>query len=244
VDTADGLNRDYSIINIFKFVALPVKMLELVKEFIKNETDIFALVQVGAFRTNTKDINQYCNALSHLIYKVFNPERVRLLVELNHKGEYIMDKIMQNENYWSGMLIFSKHTEAAQAWKPGLKLNVNNKIKYCERFKYLTAVNKILPNEFKTIHELGSFGRTRNGTYRGQSGNDDLAMTCVNTAAFFESPNFWEIANAEIDRMSADYMAEVHEKYLKDAYFNKGTNYDYGILNELNGGGSGIARSS
>lgn len=244
VDTADGLNRDYSIINIFKFVALPIKMLELVKEFIKNETDIFALVQVGAFRTNMKDINQYCNALSHLIYKVFNPEKVRLLVELNHKGEYIMDKIMQNENYWSGMLIFSKHTEAAQAWKPGLKLNVNNKIKFCERFKYLTAVNKILPNEFKTIHELGSFGRTRNGTYRGQSGNDDLAMTCVNTAAFFESPNFWEIANAEIDRMPADYMAEVHEKYLKDAYFNKGTNYDYGILNELNGGGSGIARSS
>lgn len=242
VDTADGLNRDYSIVNIFKFVALPIKMLESVKDFIKVETDMFAVVQVGTFRTNTKDINQYCNSLEHLLFNVFNPEKVRLLVELNHKGEYIMDKITKNENYWDGMVIFSKHSEAAQNWKPGLKLTVPNKIKYCERFKYLTAINKILPNEFRTVHELGSFGRTKNGTYRSQSGNDDLAMTCVNLAAFFESPNFWEIANEEIDGLNADYLAEVHEKYLKDIYFDKRSSYDYSSLNELNT--SGVARSS
>lgn len=242
VDTADGLNRDYSIVNIFKFVALPVKMLENVKEFVKVETDVFAVVQVGTFRTNTKDINQYCNSLEHLLFNVFNPEKVRLLVELNHKGEYIMDKITKNENYWSGMLVFSKHSELAQNWKPGLRLTVPNKIKYCERFKYLTAVHKILPNEFRTVHELGSFGRTKNGTYRSQSGNDDLAMTCVNLSAFFESPNFWEIANAEIDRLNKDYVVEVHEKYLKDIYFDKRTKYDYSTLNDLNT--SGVARSS
>jgi hypothetical protein len=243
VDTADGLNRDYSVVNIFKFVALPLKMLEGVKDFIKNETDIFSLVQIGTFRTNTKDINQYCNSLSHLLFKVFNPERVRLLVELNHKGEYIMDKITQNEEYWAGMVVFSKHTEAALNWKPGLKLTVNNKIKYCERYKYLTAVNKILPNEFKTVHELGSFGRTRNGTYRSQSGNDDLAMTCVNAAAFFESPNFWELANNEIERLPKEYVKDVHDKYLKDVYFSRGTKYDHGMLSELNGAVSGIART-
>lgn len=243
VDTADGLNRDYSIVNIFKFVALPLTMLELVKDFIKVETDIFALVQVGTFRTNTKDINQYCNSLEHILFNVFQPEKVRLLVELNHKGEYILEKITKNENFWSGMLIFSKHTEVSQAWKPGLRLTMTNKIKFCERFKYLTAVNKILPNEFRTLHELGSFGRTKNGTYRSQSGNDDLAMTCVNISAFFESPNFWEIANSELDRLSPKYLAEVHEKYLKEIYYNAGgTKYDYGTINSLNT--SGVARSS
>jgi len=243
VDTADGLNRDYSIVNIFKFVALPLNMLELVKDFIKVETDIFALVQVGTFRTNTKDINQYCNSLEHILFNVFQPEKVRLLVELNHKGEYILEKITKNENFWSGMLVFSKHTEVSQTWKPGLRLTMTNKIKFCERFKYLTAVNKILPNEFRTLHELGSFGRTKNGTYRSQSGNDDLAMTCVNISAFFESPNFWEIANSELDRVSPSYLAEVHEKYLKEIYYNAGgTKYDYGTINSLNT--SGIARSS
>lgn len=243
IDTADGLNRDYSIVNIFKFSELPIKMLKSSKEFIKNETDVFSLIQIGTFRTNTKDINEYCNSLAYLIYSVFNTDKVRLLVELNHKGEYVMDKITQNEKYWPGMLIFSKHTEMAQAWKPGLKLNVGNKIKFCERFKYLAAVNKIIPNEFKTIHELGSFGRTKNGTYRSQSGNDDLAMTCINTSAFFESPNFWEIANSELERLSPDYLEQVYSEFLKDSFFNKGTQYDFGIINELNVS-SGLARRS
>lgn len=237
VDTADGVNRDYSIINIFKVVALPIRMLESVKEFIKSETDVFSLVQVAAMRTNRRDINQYCNALEHLIFNVFNTDRVRLLIELNHKGEYIMDKIMKREDYWDGLLIFSKHTESAQIRKPGLKLTVTNKIKYCERFKYLTAVNKILPNEFKTVHELGSFGRSTNGTYRSQSGNDDLAMTCVNSAAFFESPNFWEIANEELDRQPREYIAEIYSRFLNEVYLSKDSNYDFDMLKSLNTGG-------
>ena len=238
IDTADGLNRDYSVINIFKFIALPLKMLTPVKEFIKNETDIFSLVQVATFRTNTKDINQYCNSLEYLLYTVFNTDKVRLLVELNHKGEYVMDKIMKHEAYWSGLLVFSKHTESAQHLKPGLKLTTTNKIKFCERFKYLTAVNKILPNEFKTVHELGAFGRTSNGTYRSQSGNDDLAMTCVNSAAFFESPNFFELANDELDKQSPEYMAEIYLNFLNEVYLSKESNYDFEMINSMNGSGS------
>lgn len=238
IDTADGLNRDYSVINIFKFIALPLKMLTPVKDFIKNETDIFSLVQVATFRTNTKDINQYCNSLEYLLYTVFNTDKVRLLVELNHKGEYVMDKIMKHESYWSGLLVFSKHTESAQHLKPGLKLTTTNKIKFCERFKYLTAVNKILPNEFKTVHELGAFGRTANGTYRSQSGNDDLAMTCVNSAAFFESPNFFELANDELDKQSPEYMAEIYLNFLNKVYLSKESNYDFEMINSMNGSGS------
>lgn len=240
VDTADGLSRDFSVVNVFKFVALPIKMLEQVKDFIKNETDIFALVQVATFRTNKKDINEFCNSLEHIIFNIFNPEKVRMLIELNHKGEYVMDKIMKNEAYWSGMLVFSKHTESAQAWKPGLKLTMTNKIKFCERFKYLAAVNKILPNEFKTIHELGSFGKSSNGSYRSQSGNDDLAMTCVNTSSFFESPNFWEIANEELDNQPKEYLAEVYSRFLNEVYLAKDSKYDFETLRNLNQ--SGVAK--
>jgi hypothetical protein len=217
-------------------------MLEQVKDFVKKETDIFSLVQVATFRTNQKDINQYCNSLEHLLFNVFNPERVKLLIELNHKGEYVMDKVSRHPDYWPGMLVFSKHTEASQNWKPGLKLTATNKIKFCERFKYLAAVNKILPNEFKTVHELGSFGKSSNGSYRSQSGNDDLAMTCVNTAAFFESPNFWEIANAELDRLSKEYLNEVYTRFLNEVYFNQASQYDFGMLGELNS--AGVAKQS
>jgi len=234
VDTADGVGRDYSVINVFKFTALPIKVLMQVKQFVKDETDIFGLIQVACFRTNTKDINEFCNTLEALTYKIFNPEKVRLLIELNHKGEYVMDRITNSEHYWPGQVIHSRHTEAAKGWKPGLRLTIPNKAKYCERFKFIAGTNRIIPNEFKTIHELGSFGKASNGSYRSQSGNDDHAITCVNTSAFFESPNFWEIANEELDRIPQEYLKEVHEKILDEAYLNLEQNYDFDSLKGLN----------
>lgn len=234
VDTASGVGRDYSVINIFKFTALPIKMLEQVKDFIKNDGDFFGLVQVASFRSNKKDINQFTNVLEHLAYKIFNPEKVRLLIELDHKGDYVMDKIEQNEAYWPGQIIHSKHMASSTAWKPGLKMTETNKTKYCERFKYLTAVNKILPNEFKTVHELGSFGKSSNGTYRSQNGNDDLAMTCVSTSAFFESPNFWELVNDELDRLPKEYLQEAYSKFLGEAYVGHDSGYNHEVLRSLN----------
>ena len=62
--------------------------------------------------------------------------------------------------------------------------------------------------------ELGSFGRSTNGTYRSQSGNDDLAMTCVNTAAFFESPSFLELGTEVWDSTTKQYQDEISEKIL------------------------------
>lgn len=63
----------------------------------------------------------------------------------------------------------------------------NNKIKYCERFKNLITINKIIPTDYLTYVELISFGKTMGGSYRGQNGNGDLAMTSVNLAPFFDS---------------------------------------------------------
>jgi hypothetical protein len=67
-------------------------------------------------------------------------------------------------------------------------------------------------------------------------------MTCVNTAAFFESPNFWEIANAELDRLSKEYLNEVYTRFLNEVYFNQASQYDFGMLGELNS--AGVAKQS
>jgi hypothetical protein len=123
VDTADGAGKDFSVINIFKAVALPVKTLEPIKNLIRNEVDCISLVQVASWRSNTITINEYAQVLEYLIYKLFNFERVKVLIEINHKGEFILNKVQDNEQYWPGQLIHSKHTEATKLLKPGLKLN-------------------------------------------------------------------------------------------------------------------------
>jgi hypothetical protein len=234
VDTADGAGKDFSVINIFKAAALPVKMLEPIKTLVRNELDTISLVQVASWRSNKITINEYSQVLEYLMYTLFNHEQIRVLIEINHKGEFILAKVSDNEKYWPGILIHSKHTEATKLLKAGLKLNVTNKIKFCERFKYHVNVNKILPNETKTVMELGSFGRSNNGTYRSQSGNDDLAMTCVNTAAFFDSPTFIELATEVWERQSSEYKNEVQEKILSFSQLDGGSKITGDLIGYLN----------
>jgi hypothetical protein len=82
--------------------------------------------------------------------------------------------------------------------------------------------------------ELGSFGRSTNGTYRSQAGNDDLAMTCVNTAAFFESPAFIEIATEVWDRQTPEYKQEIHQKILNSSQSENGSKISGDLIGYLN----------
>jgi len=96
--------------------------------------------------------------------------------------------------------------------KMGLRLGPTNKIKYCEKFKYLVAINKIIPNDHVTVLELMSFGKSKGGTYRGQNGNDDLSMTSVNLAPYFESSQYWDQAIDTYERTPEEYRKEIEEK--------------------------------
>jgi hypothetical protein len=235
VDTADGVGGDYSVLNIYKVVALPVRELLKKKEAVRSELDTVSLVQVGYFRSNDVDINRFASAVEYLTYRVFNPEHVRIVLEMNHKGEIINNRLMDNPDYWSSQLVHTKHTEMAVSPKPGIRLGPTNKIKYCEKFKYLISINRIIPTDYLTVMELMSFGRTKGGTYRGQNGNDDLAMTSVNLSPFFESSQYWDLATATYEATSDEYRKEVEEKIF--SLFRSGQSkplYDYNAIRDAN----------
>ena len=63
-------------------------------------------------------------------------------------------------------------------------------------------------------------------------------MTCVNSAAFFESSNFFELANDELDKQPPEYMAEIYLNFLNEVYLSKESNYDFEMINSMNGSGS------
>lgn len=235
IDTADGVGGDYSVLNIFKVAAMPVNELLKKKESIRSEVDTVSLVQIGTFRTNELDINQFAAAAEYIIYKIFNPEKCRIVLEMNHKGEIVYNRFSDNKDCWTGQFVHTKHTEMAVNTKLGLRLGPTNKIKYCERFKYLTTINKIIPNEYLTIMELMSFGKSKGGVYRGQNGNDDLAMTCVNMSPLFESQQFWDVAIETYENSPAEYRKAIKEKIF-DVYRETGTKslYDFDKLRSLN----------
>lgn len=245
IDTADGIGGDHSVLNIFKLVPLPVKELLKKKDAIRSELDTISLVQVGVFRTNELDITQFSAAAEYITYNIFNPEKVRIVLEMNHKGDIVHGRFSDNSNYWSGQFVHTKHTEMATNPKLGLRLGPTNKIKYCEKFKYLITINKIIPNDYFTFMELMSFGKSKGGVYRGQNGNDDLAMTCVNLSPYFDASQFWDQGIDTYELTSLEYRKELEEKIFNVYRDNAGKSlYNFDELRRLNGVNQGTSSDS
>ena len=99
------------------------------------------------------------------------------------------------------------------------------------------SLDRIIPNEFYTVQEIGSFGKVSNGTFRSQTGNDDLAVSSVNLAAFFESPQFFELCGEVYNSLSdKEYLTAIDGQIFE--YNRQRENADRKInmvyLNELN----------
>lgn len=212
IDLAGGGKGDYTVMNIFKIVPLPKKVIETIEDF-EDEADFFGLLQVGVYRDNEIQIEDFKKLLEILITKVFNKERIKILLEMNFKGELLLDKIVANSEIPQEVFLYTKHTESARSRKPGIKYNEKNKEKYCEMLRILTRSNRIILNEKTwTIPELFSFGLTGKGTYSSQSGHDDVAMTVVNLSALFDGNAFYDLISEMYDELDENYKELIEKK--------------------------------
>ena len=121
--------------------------------------------------------------------------------------------MLNNDELYEEIFLYTKHTDSAKNMKPGIKYNSKNKMKYCETIRSLIKKNVIMPNEKNwTIPELFSFGLNNRGTYSSQSGNDDVVMTVVNLAGFFEYGDFYDIIGEIYDSLDNKYRALIDKK--------------------------------
>ena len=212
IDLAGGGGGDFTVLNVFKVVPLPKKAIEELDDF-EDESDFFGLLQIGVFRDNSIQVEDFKKIAESLIVDVFGSERVKVLLELNYKGELLMDKLLNNEDINEETFVYTKHSETARIKKPGIKYSGNNKLKYCENLRQIIRKNRALVNEKKwTISELFSFGMNGRGTYSSQSGHDDVAMTLVNLAALFDSTDFNDLVEDLYDEIDPTYKRMIEKK--------------------------------
>jgi hypothetical protein len=212
IDLAGGGGGDFTVLNVFKVVPLPKKAIEELDDF-EDESDFFGLLQIGVFRDNSIEVEDFKKIAESLIVDVFGSERVKVLLELNYKGELLMDKLLNNEEINEETFVYTKHSETARIKKPGIKYSGNNKLKYCENLRQIIRKNRALVNEKKwTISELFSFGMNGRGTYSSQSGHDDVAMTLVNLAALFDSTDFNDLVEDLYDEIDPTYRRMIEKK--------------------------------
>ena len=191
IDTASGGGGDYSVANIFKVAPMPSNVIKN-KKFFEDESDFFCLLQVGIFRSNIIEIDEFKVLLEILIGGVLGVDNTRIVLELNYKGEILMDKLLDCEEFFDEMFVYTKHSEASSRLKPGIKLTVKNKEKFCYDLKINTRSSKIIPCSKNGIHELANFGINPNGSFSSQIGKDDEAMTLVNINCIFDNGDFQE----------------------------------------------------
>lgn len=238
IDLAGGGGKDFTVLNVFKVVPLPKKTIEEIDDF-EDESDFFGLLQVGVYRDNEVELDDFKKIVETVIVSMFGPNRVKVLLELNYKGEVLMDKLLYNELIGEEVFVYTKHSETARIKKPGIKYSSNNKLKYCEELRQIIKRNRAIVNDKKwTIAELFSFGMNGRGTYSSQSGHDDVAMTLVNLSALFESSDFNDLIEDLYDEIDSSYKFLIDKKVDGDSLME-----DKGKLKTKDGGFYGSVSS-
>jgi len=234
IDTASGGGGDYSVANIFKVAPMPSNVIKN-KKFFEDESDFFCLLQVGIFRSNIIEIDEFKVLLEILIGGVLGVDNTRIVLELNYKGEILMDKLLDCEEFFDEMFVYTKHSEASSRLKPGIKLTVKNKEKFCYDLKINTRSSKIIPCSKNGIHELANFGINPNGSFSSQIGKDDEAMTLVNINCIFDNGDFQETVSDLYDIIPEKFRKLMEERLSENVESSQNKTNDLSSYTFLNG---------
>jgi uncharacterized pyridoxamine 5'-phosphate oxidase family protein len=221
IDIADGAGKDYSVINIFKVEKMSKAAIrKLRRDRIESEASFFRLRQVGMYRSNKSSAEELSKISEVLIFKFFDPDNVRVSLEINFKGDYFIEKISKNAEYYEDIFLHTRHNEKTKTYSLGIKLHKHNKMFFCREFRKLVMEKRIILNEQVTFEEMNDFGINNKGTYSSQSGHDDVAMSCVNLVPMFQSDTFSDIVEEMYDLLEED-TKDLIQKRLAEAEIDK-----------------------
>ena len=226
LDIGEGLGQDSSVINIFKLCKRSNEEIEKLKP--KDMYDMFQYVQVGKYSYNMVSIPEFARLFYYLIFEILDPERVKVVLEINTYGGEFLAKLPQvndgNNNYGSYVFLRYKHRIDATERKIGLKLTKNKNI-IVKNFQTCVNSNSIIINEPNTIKQLDTFvkhdTKAGNVVYKAETGHDDDIMTCINGSTVLEMTeykNMCDMVYNDLDRSDIDVIIHKLNENVEDIY--------------------------
>jgi hypothetical protein len=217
VDISEGLGQDYSIMNIFKISKKDMDTIESQRLAYKSVTDFIRLEQFGLFRSNLISVKQLAELLYILAFEYFNPDNVKIVLELNNYGNTLLAELPHvfdgNNQYGSSIFFRYKHRADATEEKVGLKVGENKNMMVKDYQDLMISKGFSINNE-ETVREITTFvkhtttaGNTR---YAADVGHDDCVMTIVNTTSIFSKNDFKEMVEDTLqkDTIFKNYVEE------------------------------------
>ena len=235
VDLAEGLGQDYSVINIFRISPKSKELIETQKMNYKSIVDFFRLEQIGIYRSNIISLKQLAELLYLICFEYFNPENVKVVLELNNYGNTLLAEMPHvfdgNNDYGSSVFVRYKHRVDSIEEKVGLKVGENKNILVKDYQDLMLSKGFAINNE-DTIREITTFvkhtttaGNTR---YAADVGHDDCVMTIVNATSLFGKPEFREMIDEFANHQLEKEMLRFIQQCLNSIDFVQGV--DYGQL--------------
>lgn len=237
IDIAEGYGGDNSVINIFQII--PMEKQEILELVVPGAMyDFFKLKQVGRFVSNEHGIEDFAKVLYILNYDVFYSENVKLIIEYNAYGAVLMKYLStifpQRNEFDEESVVKFKHRHDAKTLSYGIKIKKDNKPILCQNFKKIIELNRLEVSDHLTVYELSKFGKLSNGTYGGQSGHDDLAMSTINCSEFVNTVDYADFIEEILDIIDVYLHDFMEEKLYKGSDKTDGSlQYDiYDLLHE------------
>jgi len=203
IDTSEGNGNDYIVINIHKICPMSKVRLRKLRVF-NDETDFFGLQQVGIFRSNKYPIEEFADFLPILAMDVFNPENVHIILEMNYRGDLIIERFKTHPKFFIEMFVHSFHQENHVVRKPGVRTGLRNKPILVSGLRNQINRRRLIYTEKTTVLELSNFGvDDRYGSEKikfvSQTGNDDVVLTSLYSGFYLTTPEFQEFVSQIFD---------------------------------------------
>jgi hypothetical protein len=210
LDISEGLGQDDTVINIFRLMVRSNEWLQENK--VRNIYDAFYLKQTGIYNYNRIEPDRELAELFYLLFfEYFNPERVKAVVEYNGPGSTFLASMPSvfggNNKYGNYIFTRYKHNIEDKKKKVGLKITRNKKLLVK---KYIDNVESdaIYVDETITLDQMDNFIKvpTRSGdfTYKADSGHDDIVMTEVGLATFFDTQDYKNMCLSYYNELPTD----------------------------------------
>ena len=242
IDLAEGLGLDYTVFNVFRLMMKDAELINKKRDIYNNKYDLFKMEQIALFRNNVYSINEVAHILYLLVFEIFDPEKVKIVVEMNKNlGNDLLNNMRHvfndNNDFMDAIFARYKHRETDQKPKVGLLIGHNKKLLLKDFQDAIKKDNMVLHNE-KNIIELKSFSKkeTPSGdiTYRSETGNDDCVMSLINLSSLFDNNYYRNM----VDTYSDFNITEREKAVILDFLGGK----DDGSLAEYQAFGSALRR--
>jgi hypothetical protein len=203
IDIASGIDRDYSIINIFKISPKPMEIIEAHKKEYVFLSDFFCLHQIGMYRSNLVSVEQLAQLFYVLNFEYFNPDNFKTVVEVNEYGReflaYLPALFDGNNEYDESIFFRFKHRADSMEERVGVKVQANKDILVKSYQDNMDKGNFIITNPTNIdemtcfVKQLTPYGNLK---YGADSGNDDTVMSIVNASGVFGKYSFREMVES------------------------------------------------